>query len=186
MGRLRYGAIASLDGYIADADGDFSWATPDVEVHQHVNDIERSTGTYLYGRGMYEVMRYWADPPGLADEPVVVQDYARIWQGAEKVVYSATLDRVDTPATRLARVFDADSVRTIVAGAERDVSIAGPTLAAHALRAGVVDEVVLYVCPVVVGSGTRWLPADLTVELALRDVHRFTSGTVFLRYDVRH
>lgn len=184
MGRLRYGAIASLDGYVADADGDFSWAAPDVEVHQHVNDIERSTGTYLYGRGMYEVMRYWADPPGVADEPAVVQDFTRIWQGADKVVYSSTLDRVDTPATRLERVFDAESVRTMVAEADRDVSIAGPTLAAHALRAGVVDEVLLYVCPVVVGGGTRWLPPDLSLGLELRDLHRFRSGTVFLRYDV--
>src|SRR5437868_3565038 len=101
MAKLIYSAIGSLDGYVEDASGKFEWAAPDEEVHAFVNELERPVGTYLYGRRMYETMVFWetVDPDG--DGPAVARDFAAIWQAAEKVVYSRTLDAVSSARTRL-------------------------------------------------------------------------------------
>ncbi|MGH3141372.1 MAG: dihydrofolate reductase family protein [Gaiellales bacterium] len=181
MAILSYSAIASLDGYVADASGNFDWAAPDEEVHAFVNDLERPVGTYLYGRRMYETMAVW-DTMALADEPDVMRDFAELWRAADKVVYSTTLADVSTDRTRLERVFDADAVREMKAGAARDIGVGGAGLAAAALRAGVVDELHLLITPVVVGGGTRSLPEDLRLELDLLDERRFGNGTIYLRY----
>ncbi|MGH3074781.1 MAG: dihydrofolate reductase family protein [Gaiellales bacterium] len=183
MAILSYSAIASLDGYVADASGNFDWAAPDEEVHAFVNDLERPVGTYLYGRRMYETMAVW-DTMALADEPDVMRDFAELWRAADKVVYSTTLADVSTDRTRLERVFDADAVREMKAGAARDIGVGGAGLAAAALRAGVVDELHLLITPVVVGGGTRSLPEDLRLQLELLDERRFRSGVVYLRYGV--
>jgi dihydrofolate reductase len=185
MGRLIYMSITSLDGFITDADGDFSWAEPDEEVHRFVNDHERSIGTCLYGRRLYETMAVWQDDEWLAGEPDVVHDYASIWRAADKVVYSTTLDAVTTPRTRLERHFDPAEVRRLVADAPGDVSIGGATLAAQAVAAGLVDEYSLLVNPVIVGGGTPWLPPGSRLDLELVDERRFASGVVYLRYLVR-
>ena len=184
MANLIYSAITSLDGCTADRNGDFDWAAPDEEVHAFVNDQERQVGTYLYGRRMYETMAYWETAPTGDDQPTVVGEYARIWQAADKVVYSSTLDAVSSARTRLEREFDPDAVRQLKRSAARDVTIGGPGLAAHALAAGLVDECHLFLNPVVVGGGTRALPADLRFELELLDEHRFGNGVVYLRYRV--
>jgi dihydrofolate reductase len=176
---LIYSAIASLDGYVNDSSGGFGWAMPDAEVHAAVNDAERGIGTYLYGRRLYEVMTFWETTD---DDDPVMRDYAAIWQAADKVVYSTTLPAVTTTRTRLERTFDPDAVRALAA--DGVVSIGGPTLAAHALRAGLVDECHLYVVPEVVGGGTPWLPDDVRVSLGLLDVRRFASGFVHLSYAV--
>jgi dihydrofolate reductase len=183
MARLIYSVIASLDGYVADASGDFDWAAPDEEVHAFVNDLERPVGAYLYGRRMYETMAVWETMP-LTGEPDVVRDFAKIWRAADKIVYSRTLRAVSTDRTRLERELDADAIGRMKAAADGDVSVGGPGLAAHALRAGIVDELHLFVTPVVVGGGTRSLPEDLHLELDLLDERRFGSGTVYLRYAV--
>jgi dihydrofolate reductase len=179
MGRLIYTAIASLDGHVVDADGSFDWAAPDEEVHAFVNDQEREVGTYLLGRRMYEVLVAWES---MDDEAPVMRDYAQIWRSADKLVYSSTLDEVRSARTRLERRFEPGAVRRLVAEAGTDVSIGGPTLAAHAIRAGLVDEFQLYVTPVVVGGGTSWLPDDVRLDLSLVDEHRFANGVVHLRY----
>lgn len=184
MGRLIYTAQASLDGRVADEHGDFDFAEPDEAVHAFVNDLERPTGTYLYGRAMYEVMSYWEDPP--ADSPEVEQDYGRIWRAADKVVYSASLDAVATERTRLERAFDPDGVRALKRDVDHDLSIGGARLAAAALRAHLVDEVRLFLTPHLVGSGPRALPDGATGALRLLDEHRFDSGTVYLRHAVEH
>ena len=181
MASLIYSAIASLDGYIADENGNFDWAAPDEEVHAFVNDLERPVGTYLYGRRMYETMAVW-ETMALDDEPPVMRDFAGIWRAADKVVYSTTLADVSTRRTRLERDFDADAVRAMKAGAARDIGVGGAGLAAAALRAGVVDELHLLITPVIVGGGTRSLPEDLHLELDLREERRFGNGTVYLRY----
>src|SRR6266581_1857830 len=111
MVKLIYSSIASLDGYVADEDGNFDWAAPDEEVHGFVNDLERPVGTYLYGRRMYEVMVFWEAPHALADQPPVVQDFAEIWQAADKIVYSRTLETVSSARTRIERDFDPEAVR---------------------------------------------------------------------------
>ena len=185
MARLVYSMLASLDGYVADESGDFTWAAPGEEVHGFINDLERSVGTYLYGRRLYEVMAVWQDFPDIEDEPDVVRDYAAIWQSAGKVVHSTTLPSVTTPRTRLERSFDPVDVRDLVARLDRDVSIGGPTLAAHALRAGLVDDVHLFVVPVIVGGGTSCWPtgARLAFELVAQD--RLTDDTVHLHYRAR-
>ena len=182
MSRLVYSAITSLDGYVVDAEGSFEWAAPDPELHAAVNEAERPIGTYLYGRRMYEVLSAWETIEG--DQPVI-RDYAQIWRGADKVVYSTTLDRVTTARTRLERRFDPTRVRRLVDEADRDVSVGGPTLAAAALRAGIVDALHLYLHPVVVGGGTPALPDGVRLDLRLTAERRFGSGAVHLGYDVR-
>jgi dihydrofolate reductase len=181
MARLIYSVIASLDGYVADEDGNFEWAEPDAEVHTFFNDLERPIGTYLYGRGMYETMIYWETARG-ADQPPFVRGFAEMWRAASKVVYSRTLDAVSSDKTRIERDFDAEAVRRIKAEAGRDLTVGGPGLAGHALKAGLVDECHLFVVPIVIGGGKPALPRNLRLKLELLDDRRFAGGTVFLRY----
>jgi dihydrofolate reductase len=185
MAKLIYSMIASLDGYVADASGNFDWAAPDEEVHAFVNDLERPVGTYLYGRRLYEVMVYWETAHTLADRHPVEQDYAEIWQAADKIVFSQSLETVSSARTRIERHFDPDAVRRMKAAAGRDMSIGGPDLAAQAIKAGLVDELHLFVTPVVVGGGKRSLPDDVLLKLELLDERRFDSGVVHLHYRVR-
>lgn len=182
MAKLIYSAITSLDGYTADADGNFGWSAPDEEVHTFVNELERPIGTYLYGRGMYEVMAVWDDREWVAAEPPVVQDFSDIWRAAQKIVYSTTLESASTGRTRTERSFDPDAVRRLKESADRDLSIGGATLAGAALKAGLVDELLLLVSPVVVGGGTRALPSGLRLQLELVSERRFSNGVVHLHY----
>jgi dihydrofolate reductase len=182
--KLIYSAIASLDGYVADEDGNFDWAAPDEEVHAFVNDLERPVGTYLYGRRMYEVMLFWETVDTSGDQAPVMRDFAKLWQAADKVVYSRTLEAAASSRTRIERGFDPETVRQIKASAEHDVSVGGPELAAQAFRAGLVDECHLFLTPIVVGSGTRALPADVRINLELLDERRFGNGVVHLCYGI--
>jgi dihydrofolate reductase len=182
MAKLIYSAIASLDGYVADEDGNFDWAAPDEEVHSFVNELERPVGTYLYGRRMYEVMAYWETADTGAGQPTPFRDFAEIWQGADKIVYSRTLEGVSSARTRIERDFDAEAVRQLKATAERDLGVGGPGLAAQAIEAGLVDELQLFLTPIVVGGGIQALPDGVRVELELLDERRFGNGTVYLRY----
>lgn len=184
MAKLIYSALMSLDGYIEDPDGNFDWATPDDEAHQFINNLERSAGTYLYGRRMYETMMVWETDPSFTVDSLILQDYAAIWQAAEKIVYSKTLKTVATAQTRLERSFDPETIRQLKAASERDISIGGPELAAHALRAGLVDECHLFLAPIVVGGGKAALPRSLKLELNLLEARRFGNGMVYLRYGV--
>jgi dihydrofolate reductase len=185
VANLIYSTITSLDGYVADNDGNFDWAAPDEEVHAFVNDLERKVDTYLYGRRMYEVMRYWETARTLADQPPVEQNYAQIWRAADKVVYSNTLEAVSSARTRIERSFDPVAVSRMKTQAERDIGVGGPDLAAQALKAGLVDECHLFVTPLVVGGGKRSLPRDVRLELELLDEHRFEGGVVHLHYRTR-
>jgi dihydrofolate reductase len=185
MAKLIYSTIASLDGYVADEEGRFDWSAPDEEVHAFVNDIERPIGTYLYGRRLYEVMVFWETMPTLADETPAVRDYTAIWQAADKVVYSRTLETASSAKTRIERDFDPDAVRRLKAQASRDVSVGGAELAAQAFRAGLVDECHLFLNPVLVGGGTRSLPNGVRLELELLDERRFGNGVVHLHYRTR-
>jgi dihydrofolate reductase len=185
MAKLIYSAITSLDGYVADADGSFDWAAPDEEVHTFVNDLERPVGTYLYGRRMYEVMVYWETAHTLADQPLFAQDFAEIWQAADKIVYSKTLETVSSARTRIERDFDAAAVRRMKTSAGRDITVGGPNLAAQAITAGLVDECQLFLAPIVVGGGKQSLPDNVRLQLELRDVRRFGSGVVHLHYRAR-
>jgi dihydrofolate reductase len=182
MARLIYSTIASLDGYIADENGKFDWAEPDEEVHSFINDLERPVGTHLLGRRMYEVLGYWDDPPNLADQPPVVQEFAEIWRAVDKVVYSKTLETARTARTRIERDFDPEAVRQLKAQSDRDVTVGGPELAVQAIRAGLVDDYQLFVVPVVVGAGKQSLPRSGRIQLELLDERRFRNGTVFLHY----
>ena len=185
MAKLIYSAIASLDGYIADEDGNFDWAAPDEEVHSFVNDLERPVGTYLYGRRIYETMVYWETAHTLPDQPPVVEDFAEIWQAADKIVYSKTLETPSSARTRIERDFDPEAVRQMKASAARDITVGGPDLAAQAIRAGLVDEYHLFLTPIVVGGGKQSLPDNVRLELELLDERRFGNGVVHLRYAIR-
>ncbi len=184
MAELIYSAICSLDGYVEDAGGGFQWAAPDEEVHAFVNEEERSVGTYLYGRGMYETMAVW-ETMDTAAEPPVMGDFAEIWRAAEKVVFSRTLAEVGTERTRLEREFDPAAVRELKRSSERDLGIGGAALAASAIRADLVDEIRLLVVPVLVGGGKPALPDGVHAQLELREQRAFRSGTVHLAYRVR-
>ena len=183
MAKLIYAAITSLDGFIEDAEGNFEWAAPDEQVHAFVNDLERPVGTYLYGRRMYQTMTYWESPRDLAEQPAFVQDFAGIWQAADKIVYSRTLSSVSTARTRIEREFDPEAVRRLKATADSDLTVGGPDLAAQAIEAGLVDEYQLFLVPVVVGAGKRAFPEkNVRVNLELLDERRFGNGTIFVRY----
>ena len=182
MARLIYSAIESLDGYIADENGNFDWAAPDDEVHAFVNDLERQIGTHLFGRRMYEVMVYWETAHMLAGQSAVELDYAGLWQAADKIVYSRTLEAASSARTRIERDFDPSAIREMKASAQRDLSVGGPDLAAQAIKAGLVDELHLFVTPVVVGGGKQALPNNFRLNLELLDERRFGSGVVHLHY----
>ncbi|HEX9967684.1 MAG TPA: dihydrofolate reductase family protein [Solirubrobacterales bacterium] len=181
---LIYSALASLDGYTADEEGRFDWAKPDAEVHAFVNDLERDVGTYLYGRRLYETMVVWETDPALAAHSEETRDFAGIWEAAEKIVYSSTLEAATTRRTRIERSFDPEAVRQLKDSAERDLAIGGASLAAHAFRAGLVDECHLFLAPIVVGGGKRALPEGLRQELDLVAERRFQNGMVHLSYRV--
>ena len=182
MANLIYSAIMSLDGYIADKDGNFDWAMPDEEVHSFMNDLERTVGTYLFGRQMYETMAVWETDPSLAADSALMRDFAEMWQAADKIVYSKTLGAVSTSKTRIERNFDPEAVRQLKATTERNIIIGGPNLAAHAFRAGLVDQCHLFLVPIIVGGGKQALPDNLRLELKLLDECRFSNGMVYLHY----
>ena len=181
MGKLLYAAIASLDGYVADRNGNFDDLAPDDEVHAFVNDLERPVGTYLLGRRMYEVLAVWET---FETDNAVSKDYAELWRDRDKIVYSSTLTDVTTARTRIERSFDPDAIRELKASTDRDLSIGGPDIAGQAFRAGLVDEILLFTNPVVFGGGNAAFPDDVHIELELLDERRFSSGVVYLRYGV--
>jgi dihydrofolate reductase len=184
MGRLLVTAICSLDGYVADTDGSFEFAFPSAEVHQAVNDLERGVGTQLLGRRTFEIMTYWETAPTEGDDPEA--DFARIWAGVDKVVFSTTLTEVAAPRTRLVPAFDVAEVRALVEKSQHDIEIGGPTLAAEAWRADLVDEVRLFRVPAVVGGGLPALPDGVRTQLDLLGQRTFENGTVLLQYAVQH
>lgn len=191
MARLIYTAFMSVDGYFEDEGGRFDWAMPDAEVHAFINDLVRPVGTHLYGRAMYETMAVWQtvglEPgePGEPGGPAEERDFAEVWRGSDKVVFSRTLEDVWTPRTRLVREFDPAAVAELKDAADHDLGIGGPGLAHAAFAAGLVDEVHLFPFPVVVGGGKPALPRDLRVDLTLLDERRFESGVVYQRYATR-
>jgi dihydrofolate reductase len=185
MATLMYYAIASLDGYVADEDGKFDWAEPDEEVHVFINDLVRPTGTYLYGRRMYETLAVWETDATLAARSGVIGDFAQIWQAADKIVYSRTLKEPSTARTRIEREFNPEAVRELKTSAGADLAVGGPDLAAQAFRSGLVDECHLFLAPIVVGSGKPSLPGDVRSELELLDERRFRGGMVYLHYRIK-
>ena len=184
MAKLIYASNMSLDGYTEDARGAFDWAPPDDDVFVFITELMRTARTYLYGRRMYDTLAVWETDATLANESDLMADYASVWQAADKVVYSSTLAAPRTANTRLERRFDATSVRDLKGAASRDLLVGGPNLAAQAFAAGLVDELALFVWPVVLGGRTPALPTDMRVDLKLIDEHRFNSGVVYLRYRI--
>jgi dihydrofolate reductase len=182
MAKLIYSAIASLDGYVADEEGNFDWARPDEQVHGFANDLERCVGTYLYGRRMYETMAVWETDTTLASQSTILRDFADTWQATDKVVYSKTLETPSTRKTRIERDFDPEAVRQMKTAEGSDLAVGGPNLAAHAFRAGLVDECHLFVTPVIVGGGKPSLPDGLRLELELLGERRFDGGVAYLHY----
>ena len=182
MARLVYSAIASADGYVEDATGGFDWAAPDEELHRFVNDLERTVGTYLYGRRMYQTMLYWETADEVPGQPPSAREFAGIWQAAEKIVFSTTLKSVPGARTRIERNFDPGRIRQLKSATERDMTVGGADLAGQAIKAGLVDELQLFLVPVIVGGGKRALPHGVRSDLELLDTRQFASGAVYLRY----
>jgi len=183
MAKLIYAILASLDGYVADEKGNFDWAAPDEDVHAAINALAHPTAIFLLGRRMYEVLVAW-ETMDVAGEPRVVSDFADIWRAADKVVYSRTLTSVSSARTRVERAFDPDAIRRLKESTSRDISIGGPELAGQALRAGLLDECHLFLMPLVVGGGKRFLPDGTRADLRLLSERRFASGAVHIGYRV--
>ncbi|MGH3896238.1 MAG: dihydrofolate reductase family protein [Rhodococcus qingshengii] len=201
MVSLIYSAICSIDGYVADEQGNFDWAVPDAQVHAFVNELERGVGTYLLGRRMYETMIPWetmasedlerssvaggpSAPGEFAGIEAATAEFAQIWRGIDKIVYSTTLNEVSTARTRIVPSFDEDFIRLLESEAVQDISIGGPTVAVSAFAAGLVDEVRLFLCPVNIGGGLRALP-ESRLDLLLLEEKTFDGGVIYLRYAVR-
>jgi dihydrofolate reductase len=185
MGKLIYSTLMSVDGYVEDEQGRFGWGAPeDEEVHSYINQLGSSIGTYLYGRRMYETMVYWETAHTVPNQPQFVLEWARQWQAAEKIVYSRTLTAPRSARTRIEREFDPDVVRRLKDEVRQDLAIDGPELAAHALRASLVDELHMIVCPVVVGAGKRFFPDRVRLKLEMVSERRFRQGVVILQYAV--
>jgi dihydrofolate reductase len=187
MANLIYVANMSLDGYTEDKDGKFDWTDPseEVEVFRFITNLVRATRTHLYGRRMYETMMVWETDPNLAAQSPLMRDFAEVWQAANKIVYSKTLETISTRKTQLERTFDPEVIRQLKEAVEHDILIGGPELTAHAFRAGLIDECHLFLIPILVGGGKSALPDNVRLELELLEEHRFSNGTVFLRYQAR-
>jgi dihydrofolate reductase len=184
MARLIYASNMSLDGCTEDERGGLDWAPPDADVFSFITELMGSAGTYLYGRRMYETLAVWETDPTLAEKSDLMAAYATAWQAADKVVYSSTLAAPSTANTRLERHFEPGAVHQLKAAAGRDLIVGGPNLAAQALAAGLVDELRLFVWPIVLGGRKPALPTGTRFDLELLDVHRFGSGVVQLRYAI--
>ncbi|MDA8367201.1 MAG: dihydrofolate reductase family protein [Actinomycetota bacterium] len=184
MARLIYVSNVSLDGFIEDADGSFEWSEPGDDVFAFITELIRPIGTHLYGRRMYETMAAWETDPALAAGSALLSDFARVWQAADKVVYSTTLEAPSTARTRLERRFDPEAVRRLKDSADGDLTVGGPNLAAHAFRAGLVDECHLFIHPVVLGGGTPSLSGGVRAQLELVDERRFDGGVVYVRHRI--
>lgn len=185
MAKLIYSMLMSLDGYIEDEDGGFGWAKPDEEVFGYITEFTEAVGTYLYGRRMYETMVFWETAHTLPDAPESMLAWARHWQGTDKIVYSRTLSEPRSARTRIESAFDPDEIQRLKSQADRDIAVAGPEIAEEVVKADLVDEFQLIVCPVIVGGGKRFFPDGVRTKLELIEERRFGDGTVFLRYAVR-
>jgi dihydrofolate reductase len=185
MAHLIYIANTSLDGYTEDKDGKFDWTEPSDEYFRFITNLVRATRTHLYGRRMYETMMGWETDRNLAAESPLRRDFAEVWQAADKIVYSRTLETISTRKTQLERTFDPEAIRQLKEAVEHDILIGGPELAAHALRAGLIDECHLFLIPILVGGGKSALPDNVRMELDLLEERRFHNGTVYLRYRTR-
>lgn len=185
MGHLIYTTNASLDGYIEDRDGNFNWTEPDEEVFRFITNLVRAEGTYLYGRRLYETMMVWETDPNLAGESPLMRDFAEVWQSADKIVYSKTLETVLTRKTQLERNFDPEAIRQLKGAVDHDILIGGSELAAHAFRSGLIDECHLFIYPIIIGGGKQSLPDNVRLNLELLEERRFGNGVVFLRYRIR-
>ncbi|MEU4561804.1 dihydrofolate reductase family protein [Actinoplanes sp. NPDC023936] len=184
MAKLINIDIVSLDGCVNDENGKFGWAEPVEEVHRFMNDLDRGIGTHLYGRRLYEVMSFWETAHEEPGAPDYILDYSEIWRSSDKIVYSSTLTEPRTARTRVERTFDPEAVRALKESATQDLAIGGATLAGEAYRAGLIDEVCLVICPVIVGGGTRALQGGVRHDLTLIEQHTFSKGTIFARYRV--
>lgn len=185
MSKLIYAVNTSVDGFMEDKDGNFYWTEPNVEVIKFITDLIRPIGTHLLGRRMYETMMVWETDPKFAAESSLMRDFAEVWQAANKIVFSTTLENLPTRKTQLMRSFDPEAIRQLKANSKHDILIEGPEIASHAFRAGLIDECHLFILPVVVGGGKPALPDNLRMNLELLEEHRFGNGAVYLRYRIK-
>jgi len=185
MTNLIYVANTSLDGYTEDKEGKFDWTEPSEEYFRFITNLIRAMRIHLYGRRMYESMMVWETDPKLAAESPLSRDFAEVWQAADKIVYSRTLETISTRKTQLERTFDPEAIRQLKEAVEHDILIGGPELAAHALRSGLLNECHLFIVPILVGGGKSALPDNVRLDLELLEERRFSNGTVFLRYGTR-
>lgn len=191
MAKLIYPMNMSLDGYIEDENGNFDWSIPDDDIFTFWTDFQRTVGTDIYGRRMYETMVYWetANAQTITDSEnskqlAAMVEFAQLWQKGKKIVYSQTLQEVSSARTRLKHEFDPEVIQKLKETEQYDLTISGPNLAFQAMRMGLVDECYLVVYPIILGGGKKALPNNLRMKLELINEHRFESGTVHLHYRV--
>lgn len=184
MAKLIYALNMSLDGYTEDEHGRFGWGA-DEELHIDICKLVSVFGIFFYGRKMYEKMVYWETSHTISGQPQYLFDFARQWQAADQIVYSKTLAEPRSERTKIERSFDPDAIRRLKASAELDLAVSGPELASQSINAGLVDELLMIVYPVVVGRGKRFFHDGFRLDLELVDQLRFPKGVIVLRYAVR-
>ena len=186
MRKLIYSMMVSLDGFVEDSRHSLEWVLIDRELHQYINDQQASIGASLYGRGMYENMSaYWPTADTDPTLPDFVVEFAHIWRAMPKIVFSHTLEKV-TGNSRLVKGNAVDTVQKLKAQPGKDLSLRGANLAATFVRLNLIDEYQLFVQPIVLGSGTPYVPPGCDrLNLKLVDTHTFASGVVLLRYQNR-
>lgn len=185
MGSLVYSMISTVDGFIEDAEGSIAATEPDEELHRFANEEAARTEAFLYGRRLYETMRWWQSQGDGAEAPGYITEFARVWRGKPKYVFSRTLDDVPEPGHTLVGGEAGPAIDRLRREHDGEVAIGGPALAAEAARLGLIDEYRLLLQPHLFGGGKGFFPSSpADVELRLLETRRFEAGTMYLRYEV--
>ena len=184
MGILSYAVVMSLDGYIADPEGDFQWATPSPEIFDvHLKRMSE-VSTEIMGRKTYELMQFWDTYPDSPEATPAEKVFGRLWQDIDKIVASSSLSQADMVADdELVAQLDVERVQRIGQEAEGVVEIFGPTTAADAIRAGLIERFEFFLVPIIIGGGLKALPDGVRLGVQLIEQHTFDNGTVYLRYE---
>lgn len=183
MAKLVYIINTSIDGYAEDASGALDWANP-AQTHEFITNLVRPMRTHICGRRLYETMAYW-DTALLDEYPVHYRDFAQVWRGAEKIVFSRTLTEIPPGYSRIERNFDASAIRALKKESPSDMTIGGAELAGLALEAGLLDESHVFVNPVILGAGKPAFRLDARRNLELLETRRFDTGVTHLHYALR-
>jgi dihydrofolate reductase len=184
MGKLIYAALTSLDGYIADKNGNFDWAEPQEDVHTYINRLELENGTLILGKNMYSILTFWEDLHDVVKLPKYIQEYQSAWMKEKKYVFSTTLKEVTTINTTLKRELKRTDIEEIKKNEQQNIGIGGANIASQVLAFGLIDELYRFIFPVMIGSGKKWLTNIEPIIFQRLESRDFVNGVTMLHYQV--